>query len=223
MSENAAAMSEDAAVMGENAAVSWDDVMNDGPSVSADASDGEMAGFVDDLSEISEVMPAATGRESCGFVVDSDEKAEWCLRRIRWATREKERWKKFYQEQCRKMEQCNDMIIAFMEGKLRAYFASVPHKATKTQESYTLPSGKLVQKVQGPSFDCADETVIAWLKENDGSEYIRTVEKLDWAALKKTLTVCGESVVDASGEVVPGIRAEYRPPVFRVELKKEEE
>lgn len=153
------------------------------------------------------------------FRVDDDQKAEWCLQKIREANEEKERWFAFYDEQKRKVAETCDLTVNNMTEMLRSFFDSVPHKATKTQESYSLPSGKLVVKQQEPEYERDDESVLAWLKDNSGEKYIKVKESLDWAGLKKTLTVCGETVADENGEVIPGIKAIEREPVFKVEVK----
>ena len=153
------------------------------------------------------------------FRVDDDQKAEWCLQKIREANADMEKWLEFYDQRKEAVKADTANRIAFFEHHLREYFNSVPHKVTKTQENYPLPSGKLVFKQQEPEYERDDESVLAWLKENGGEKYIKVKESLDWSGLKKTLTVCGETVADENGEVIPGIKAIEREPVFKVEVK----
>ena len=153
------------------------------------------------------------------FRVDDDQKAEWCLQKIREANADMEKWLEFYDQRKEAVKADTANRIAFFEHHLREYFNSVPHKVTKTQENYPLPSGKLVFKQQEPEYERDDENVLAWLKENGGEKYIKVKESLDWSGLKKTLTVCGETVADENGEVIPGIKAIEREPVFKVEVK----
>jgi len=49
-------------------------------------------------------------------------------------------------------------------------------------------------------------------------EYIKFKEIPDWAGLKKNVHVAGEHVVDENGEIIDGIKAVERPPVFEVEV-----
>ena len=153
------------------------------------------------------------------FRVDDDQKAEWCLQKIREANADMEKWLEFYDQRKEAVKADTANRIAFFEHHLREYSNSVPHKVTKTQENYPLPSGKLVFKQQEPEYERDDENVLAWLKENGGEKYIKVKESLDWSGLKKTLTVCGETVADENGEVIPGIKAIEREPVFKVEVK----
>ena len=153
--------------------------------------------------------------------ITNDQEAEWCMEQIRNANEEKQKWKEFYEDRYASVCATCDATIMDMEAKLHAYFLTVPHKQTKTQENYALPSGKLVVKQQEPEYARNDEEVIEWLKENNGAQYIKIKETLDWAALKSTLSIMGETVADASGQIIPCITATERPDVFKVELKKE--
>lgn len=158
-------------------------------------------------------------KEQITFIVDDDQKAEWCLEKIREANAEKERWKKFYADQYAKVEASADAKIARMEFYLEQYFNTVPHKASKTQESYALPSGKLVFKQQGPEFVREDDKIADWLQQS-GLNYL-IEKKPKWGEMKKdlALTVEGDQVVTADGEIVPGVAAVERGPVFKVEVK----
>lgn len=158
--------------------------------------------------------------EQITFIVDDDQKAEWCMEKIREATAEKEQWKKFYADQYAKVEASADAKIARMEYFLEQYFKTVPHKTTATQESYALPSGKLVIKQQQPEYTRDDATIIEWMAEHDTSmHFIKIKESVDWAEFKKVLTRNGEMMVTADGEIVPGITVTERGPVFKVEVK----
>lgn len=156
------------------------------------------------------------------FRVEDDQTAEWCLAQIRNAKEEKEKWKQFYDERYQRVCESCDLTIANMEAMLQTYFDSVPHKKTKTQENYALPSGKLVIKKQEPEYERDDAEVIEWLKAHDGQAFIKTKETLDWSGLKGTLTVLGDTVADVNGQVIPCIKATERPDIFKVELKKED-
>lgn len=153
------------------------------------------------------------------FRVENDQTAEWCLQKIREAQTDMEKWLAFYEQRKETVKADTANRIAFFEHHLREYFDTVPHKVTKTQESYALPSGKIVVKQQEPEYERDDESVLAWLKENGGEKFVKVKESLDWAGLKKTLTVCGETVADENGEIIPGIKAVEREPVFKVEVK----
>lgn len=153
------------------------------------------------------------------FTVDNDQKAEWCLKKIKEAKADKEFWKDFYDQQYRAVTESADATITNMESLLHEYFETRPHKKTATQESYPLPSGKLVCKKQEPTFDRKDDEVIDWLKKNGAENFVKVKEELDWSGLKKTVTVVGDGVATSEGEMVPGIKVIPREDIFKVEVK----
>lgn len=161
--------------------------------------------------------------EEAGFQVDNDQKAEWCLSKIREAEEEKEKWKAFYEDRLKKIVEREDARILFMQEKLKPYFASVPHKVTKTQESYQLPSGKLVLKAQAPEWEHDDEQLLPWVRENVPS-LVKVKESVNWAELKKELSVIwkedgDQQIVNADGLILPGVKVTERPDVFKVEVR----
>lgn len=161
------------------------------------------------------------------FTVDNDMKAEWCLSKKRTIRAQQEREKtelqrqmKFYQDQIDLIDKKADEDCAFFDSMLSEYFASKMDegftKATKTQITYKLPSGKLILKKQAPEFERKNDVLLPWLKENR-PDLVKVEESPNWAELKKTITVVGESVVTKDGEIVPGVTAKEREDKFEVE------
>ena len=163
-------------------------------------------------------MSEARAIEPQKFVVDDDQKAEWCLQKIKEAKADKDFWKRFYEERLQTVNETADATISQMESMLMEYFKTVPHKKTPTQENYPLPSGKLVCKKQEPRYDRNDDEIIAWLKKN-GGQHVKVTEEVDWSALKKELSVVGDQMATEDGEVVPGIKVIPREDAFKVEVK----
>lgn len=157
-------------------------------------------------------------RETDDFIIDSDAKAEWALKKISEARADRDRWIAWYQDKITEIKAQTDYNTANLEAMLAQYFDTVPHKKTKTQESYTLPGGKLIVKTQNPEYKRDDATVIAWLKGNGGESYIKVEEKLDWATLKGDTNAVGGKIVTMDGEIVPGIEVIDREPKFVVEV-----
>ena len=154
-----------------------------------------------------------------GWECKNDQDAEWCLLQIRRAMAEKERWKAHYKAALESVNASCDETISNMEHFLLVYFQNVPHKHTKTEENYALPSGKIMMKNQNTSFDYDEDEVIKWLKDHKKG-FVKTKETLDWDGLKNTLSVIGETVADADGKIIPCIKAIEHEPAFKVQLKK---
>ena len=155
------------------------------------------------------------------FTVKDDSTAQWCMKKIREAEADRAMWKAHYDAQMEKVNEAADESVAYFTAKLEAYFEQVPHKATKTQESYTLPGGKLIRKQQQPKYSTDDETLVPWLEENFMGQLVKVKKSADWAGLKKVLNLTpdGAHMATDEGEIVPGVLVEQRPAVFQVEVE----
>lgn len=155
------------------------------------------------------------------FMVQDDAAAEWCLRKIREAEKEREKWRAHYQEQLRKIDESTENTINYFTGLLAEYFDQVPHKVSKTQESYSLPSARLVRRQQQPQYELDDEKVIIWLSDAGRQDLLKAKVSVDWAKLKKLVTITpdGQNVMTADGEIIDGIAVTMRPDVFKVEME----
>lgn len=156
--------------------------------------------------------------EAEGFVIDTDAKAEWALQKIREARADRDKWVEWYKAKIAEITEQTDFDTMNLERMLADYFATVPHKKTKTQESYKLPGGKLVMKTQNPEFKRDDNAVIEWAKATGATQYVKVAETLDWAALKDSTAVFEGHIVTEDGEIVPGIEVVDRDAKFIVEV-----
>ena len=162
------------------------------------------------------------------FNVDNDMKAEWCLNKIRTVRAEQQRetdelarQMKFYMDQMEIINKRADEEVAFFESMLQPYFSSRIDegfaKSTKTQVTYKLPTGKLILKKQAPDFQRNNADLLSWLKKNR-PEFVKVEESPNWADLKKTVKIVGESVSTADGEIIPGVKVIEREDKFEVEV-----
>ena len=152
------------------------------------------------------------------FVIDTDAKAERALYKIKKAREDRDAWIAWYESKIKEIKEQTDFNTMNLERMLAEYFNSVPHRKTKTQESYSLPGGKLILKTQNPEYKRDDKTVIEWLKKNGQDQFVKVKEELAWADLKAATGVLGSNVVDENGEIVPGIEVIERDPKFVVEV-----
>ena len=167
------------------------------------------------MSEAKKFIDAMTEPE---FIIDSDSKAEWALKKIAEARSDCAAWVAWYEEKIKQIKEQTDFDTANLEAMLARYFDTVPHKKTKTQESYALPGGKLVLKKQNAEYNRDDKTVIDWLERNGGEAYIKTEKKLDWSTLKRDTQALNGQIVTMDGEIIPGIEVTDRPDKFVVEV-----
>lgn len=156
--------------------------------------------------------------ERTEFIIDTDKKAEWAMKKIREAREDRDRWISWYKQKIEEITEQTEADTMNLERMLAEFFETVPHKVTKTQESYRLPAGKLVLKTQNPEFRRDDKKVIEWAKENGLSRFVKTKEELDWAGLKESTAVFEGHVVTEEGEIIPGIDVVEREAKFSVEV-----
>jgi hypothetical protein len=141
------------------------------------------------------------------------------MKKIQEAEADRAMWKAHYESQMQKVNESADSAVAYFTARLEEYFSTVPHKATKTQESYSLPGGKLILKQQQPKFETDDDALVPWLEANGRTGLVKIKKSADWATLKKSLNFVGTNAVTVDGEIVPGVKVEQRPDVFKVEME----
>lgn len=160
------------------------------------------------------------------FIVNDDGKAEWCLSKIAEETKETQRLINVcaekiaeYQTKIRKFEEAHENKIEYLQGLLNGYFLTVPHKATKTMESYALPSGKLKLKYPAPKFEVDNLILADYLSNNGLDDYLEVIPRAKWGEFKKTVAVVGDKVVDTNGQIVDGVTVTMTQPEFLVEVE----
>ena len=156
------------------------------------------------------------------WIIKDDKSAEWALKKIREAQEDTARWNAYYAAQMETIERQNADTVAYFTALLEAWFATVPHKTTKTQESYQLPSGKLVRKAQQPAYERDAEALLKWAKASL-PEAVKVKEEASWTGIKNRIGKVmpdGSAVDKETGEIIDGVTVIERDPVFKVEIKE---
>lgn len=164
--------------------------------------------------------------ETQGFIIDNDVKAEWALKKIAEEKAEAQRYinicDTMITEYNFKKQQASEKLeasTAYLRSQLQQYFMQVPHKATKTQETYQLPSGKLKLKLASPEYIRDEKVLGEFLKNNSFTDFYEEVIKPKWADLKKSIKVQGDKVVSTeTGEIIEGVTVHEKPASFEVEV-----
>lgn len=168
--------------------------------------------------------------ETQGFVIDDDVKAEWAIKKIAEERAETQRYINICDTMIQEYEFKKQQAIQQSQNKtsglismLQQYFEKVPHKATKTQETYKLPSGQLKLKIQAPEYVRDDTTLLNWIKSREDTfskEFIKIKESADWSKMKKEFPFIakGSVLTTADGEIIDGVTVVERSPIFEVEV-----
>ena len=169
-------------------------------------------------------MDEQLNQEYEGFVCDSDQKAEWCIRKIKEAEEDTRRWELHYKKQLDKIRETNNSTVMFMTAQLQKYLAAqvaagLAH-ITKTTEKYSLPSGTLETKHGTLEYLKDDKKLVEWLKSADMMDLIKTEVRQSpiWAELKKLTTVVedGHVVLTDTGEIIDGLEAHMKDDTFSI-------
>ena len=157
------------------------------------------------------------------WTCDSDEKAEWCMARIRAAEQTVKNWEAHYAKQMESIRKREQRTIDWMSVQLRKYLLKQKEanlvKSTKTADSYALPGGTLKLKHGGWDYQRDADQLLAWIQSEGMEDLVKVKLEPKWADLKKqTLTMAnGDVVMKDSGEVVKGVRAVMKPDEFVIE------
>lgn len=178
--------------------------------------------------------------ENNDFVIDTDEKAEWAIKKIAEERAETQRYIsvcedaiKTYRDKIEKAKSDLDNKTSYLTHQLRLYMDTVKAKESKTQKTYKLPSGTLKVKYQKPEYKRDEEKLTEFLKKNY-TDYVETIYKPKWAEFKKIVSLnrdpivdeeSGELIdytpyylVDPNGKAVEGVVVIEREPVFEVQI-----
>lgn len=149
--------------------------------------------------------------------VRTDIEAGWQLKRRKEIIEDRDELIDYYNAQIKAVKEDAEFKLGFIDRALYAFFMTKEHKKTKTEESVTLPLGKLMLKAQDPEYKRDDKTVIEWLKKSPETvKYIKVKEELDWSALKDDTTVVGNGIANSDGEIIPGVEVVHREPKFTI-------
>ena len=119
-----------------------------------------------------------------GFIVDSDQKCEWCIKKIKAAEDEYVRLMELVQAERKELDLKAEELskhleseTGYLKGLLFKYFETVEKKETKTQQSYKLLSGSLVLRKPSVKIVKPDETKLVEFLEANGYEKLVETKK----------------------------------------------
>ena len=170
-------------------------------------------------------QPFAIENESDNWKIENDVSAEWVLSKLREEKAEAQRLINvcesqilFYQAKKKEVNDRYEQKTGRLKSLLLDYFDRVPHKKTKTQETYKLPSGTLKLKYPGPKYERDDKALVKWLKDRKMTDYVEVKELPKWGELKKVTKTAGDKVVSEDGEILDGVVAVEQAPEFAVDV-----
>ena len=162
------------------------------------------------MASLYEDFNLETGGEedSGGFRIQSDQTAEWALRKISDAKAELARWEAFYEQKLEAVRRDTQNTIDRMTALLQQYFDTQERRVTKTGiQKYSLPSGELIRKPGGIDYQRDEETLLAWCEEHLPGAVKATI-KASWSDVK--------AYIKSTGNIPDGVTIVTTEPVFQV-------
>ena len=136
------------------------------------------------------------------------------------------------EKQIKDMEDKCERSVQYLSGCLGKYLErdDVPTKKTTTQESITLPAGKIIKKFAKTEFKMPNGKSVTNSKGDAklvkevadiNDEFIKTKQEVDWASLRKHLDVDdgGNVIYKDTGEFLESIVAQETLPYIEVKTE----
>ena len=170
-----------------------------------------------------EIKDASTADWAISKIADERKRKDYF---VECAKKEIER----LQTQIKEIEDKCGRTTSYLSGCLGKYLEldEVPKKTTKTQESVTLPAGKIIKKLPRIEYVMSggedvtkhksDDEFIKEIKGLD-KKLINTVKEVDWATLKKNITSDeeGNVMLKDTGEYIESLSARKTLPSIKIE------
>ena len=134
--------------------------------------------------------------------------------------------------QIKEMEEKCERTTSYLSGCLGKYLErdEVPKKKTATQESITLPAGKIIKKLPKTEYIMSSGEAVTKHKGDDNfikvvneldKNLIKTIKEVDWATLKKNIasTEDGMVIYKETGDVIESLSARQTLPSIEVKTE----
>lgn len=180
---------------------------------------------VEDGHKEFEIKDASTADWAISKIADERKRKDYF---VECANKEIERLK----TQIKEMEEKCERTTSYLSGCLGKYLErdEVPKKKTATQESITLPAGKIIKKLPKIEYIMSGGDAVTKHKNDDDfvkeikgldKKLIKTIKEVDWATLKKNITNTEDGMViyKETGDIIESLSTRETLP--SIEIKTE--
>lgn len=171
------------------------------------------------MAELDELEQAEVTEDR--FIVDTPEKADWALYKLRETNETIDQNKKLADKNHERIDEWLERENSkaneskeYFEGLLQEYFTN--ERAKNPKFKFSSPNGKLSSRKQQPKWVYEESKLVDVLKD---TEFVTSVPKLEKGLFKKSakkgldgLSVVGNKVVNTNtGEVIDGVQIQEQP------------
>ena len=187
----------------------------------------DWAGYEDIEGEYKEfeIKDASTADWAISKIADERKRKDYF---VECANKEIEKLK----AQIKEMEEKCERTTSYLSGCLGKYLErdEVPKKKTATQESITLPAGKIIKKLPKIEYIMSSGEAVTKHKNDDAfikeikkldKELIKTIKEVDWATLKKNITNTEDGMViyKETGDIIESLSTKETLPSIEVKIE----
>ena len=172
-----------------------------------------------------EIKDASTADWAISKIADERKRRDYF---IECANKEIEKLK----AQIKEMEDKCERTTSYLSGCLGKYLErdEVPKKKTATQESITLPAGKIIKKLPKIEYIMSSGEAVTKHKNDDDfikeikgldKKLIKTIKEVDWATLKKNITNTEDGIVvyKETGDIIESLSTRETLPSIEVKIE----
>ena len=161
-----------------------------------------------DINEFDSPAISSFSAENEGFVVDTDQKADWAIRKLAVVRKKQAENQAIYDAEVQRITEWLSTVntalqrdALYFEAVLRPYALT---QRTEGRKSITLPHGTIKTTAGQPKVEFKDEAAfIEWAKTNDPT-LLKVKTDIDKTAVKALITEEGV-VISTQGEIVPDV------------------
>ena len=172
-----------------------------------------------------EIKDASTADWAISKIADERKRKDYF---VECANKEIEKLK----TQIKEMEEKCERTTSYLSGCLGKYLErdEVPKKKTATQESITLPAGKIIKKLPKIEYVMSSGEAVTKHKNDDDfikeikgidKKLIKTIKEVDWATLKKNITNTEDGMVvyKETGDIIESLSTRETLPSIEVKIE----
>ena len=172
-----------------------------------------------------EIKDASTADWAISKIADERKRKDYF---VECANKEIEKLK----TQIKEMEEKCERTTSYLSGCLGKYLErdEVPKKKTATQESITLPAGKIIKKLPRIEYVMSSGEAVTKHKNDDDfikeikgidKKLIKTIKEVDWATLKKNITNTEDGMVvyKETGDIIESLSTRETLPSIEVKIE----
>lgn len=172
-----------------------------------------------------EIRDASTADWAISKIADERKRKDYF---VECANKEIEKLK----AQIKEMEDKCERTTSYLSGCLGKYLErdEVPKKKTATQESITLPAGKIIKKLPKIEYIMSNGEAVTKHKNDDNfikeikgldKKLIKTIKEVDWATLKKNITNTEDGMVvyKETGDIIESLSTRATLPSIEVKIE----